>query len=506
MKSLLLIFAAVLSTTAQLYAQCPEGETKINLDINNVNAHLRVGSALWHDDFGGYEVPFLDLPFDGPSVLYSGGLWIGGVTAAGELKLAAQEYTGTGLHDYSPGPLNSDGTTSVFNCLNWDRFWEMTVIEVEAHRNDFEDNGVIDAKLGSIYGWPGKANPHFLIENGFILEAEYGEMAPFVDVNGDGIYNPDDGDYPDIKGDKAIWWVFNDVGSDHTQSGGQQIGAQVNCLAYAYDTEVVAIDEASYYVFSIYNKGSDDLLDMYTGLWVDFDLGCFIDDRVAYDTTRQMVIAYNEDAVDGDGSAGFCPGGASTYLQSPPVVGIRLIEDSNNSGVTSLGVINYRGIGASPATTNPQVSNEYYNYLQGRWRDGQPFTLSADGYTGTDVTPYLGTNEYFETAAGMTVCNEEEVGDQRAIMSTSGGTLVSGGAPQVLKYAVVFSREQNYPCPDWSAIQEVSDVVAEEAIVATSTQELSSKPIALYPNPTNDQLTVEITASIAVGTAEFVKL
>jgi len=486
MKIFCSIFFVVV-TSMYLNSQCIPGEAKVVLDANSVNAHLSVAGALWQDGVGGYEVPFVDLPFKGPSAIYAGGLWLGGLTAGGDLKVAAQEYSGAGGRDYSPGPLSEQGITTAFDCINWDRFWEVSAAAVSLHVSDFED-GTIDLKQGDIYSWPGRGNPYFFGENGFDLPADSGELAPFIDHNADGIYNPDDGDYPDIKGDKAIWWVINDAGSTHTQSGGQPIGAQINCMAYGYSSDIDAFDQATYYVFSIYNKGPEDILDTYAGLWIDFDLGCFTDDRVAYDTTRNMVLVYNDDAVDGEVQG--CPGGASTYSEEPPVVGVRLIEDSNKVGVSSLGIINYRLIGASPATATPQTSMEYYNYLMGKWRDGRPYTLAPDGYTGTDETKYLGTEEYGELPGGLPTCNEHPAGDQRAIMSTSAGTLQSGGAPLVLKYAVVFSREQDYPCPLWTSIQEVSDVVAEENIVATSVTSELVAAVAAYPNPVTDQLVV----------------
>ena len=39
------------------------------------------------------------------------------------------------------------------------------------------------------------------------------DLAPFVDVDNDGNYNPLNGDYPKIKGNQSIWWVMNDNGN-----------------------------------------------------------------------------------------------------------------------------------------------------------------------------------------------------------------------------------------------------------------------------------------------------
>ena len=68
-------------------------------------------------------------------------------------------------------------------------------------------------------------------------------LAPYYDRDGDGNYNPDNGDNPwyddilgrdDIKcgfdrrislyGDETHWWVFNDKGNIHTETNGDPIG------------------------------------------------------------------------------------------------------------------------------------------------------------------------------------------------------------------------------------------------------------------------------------------
>ncbi|MBK7691106.1 MAG: hypothetical protein IPJ31_08310 [Bacteroidetes bacterium] len=58
-------------------------------------------------------------------------------------------------------------------------------------------------------------------------------MAPFVDVNNDNIYNALDGDYPDIEGEQALWWVFNDNGKTHNETNGLPLKIEVKALAYA---------------------------------------------------------------------------------------------------------------------------------------------------------------------------------------------------------------------------------------------------------------------------------
>jgi hypothetical protein len=36
--------------------------------------------------------------------------------------------------------------------------------------------------------------------------------------------------------DQMVFWVFNDVGNQHSESSGQAIGVQINALAFAFQT------------------------------------------------------------------------------------------------------------------------------------------------------------------------------------------------------------------------------------------------------------------------------
>ena len=79
-----------------------------------------------------------------------------------------------------------------------------------------------------------------------IRDSDY--LAPFIDTNGDGEYNS--GDYPaynineDLNclnddmlfGDQSVWWVFNDKGGYHAETGGAEIGLEIQAQAFAYKT------------------------------------------------------------------------------------------------------------------------------------------------------------------------------------------------------------------------------------------------------------------------------
>ena len=117
-------------------------------------------------------------------------------------------------------------------------------------------------------------------------------LAPFVDVNNDGEYN--EGDYPgydlegtaDCKtddvlfGDQTLWWVFNDNGNIHTETGSESaIGLEIQAQAFGFSTND-EINDMTFYSYKIMNRSTESLNRTYFGQWVDPDLGNYQDDYV----------------------------------------------------------------------------------------------------------------------------------------------------------------------------------------------------------------------------------
>lgn len=302
-------------------SDCVQSTAQIDLDVNNVKAGLLTGGDMWQD--GRYIVPQVTPSTEEVSALYAAALWMGGYDAVGNLKLAAQTYRQNG-DDFWPGPISEDGTTEQSICQDWDRHWKINIGDVSDHITDFADNGQIDGEIpNSIKGWPGKGNPFFAEVNGF--EMPLREFAPFKDVNQDGLYNPEDGDYPDMKGDQSVWWIYNDVGNIHEVTGADQIGLEISVMAYAFSSTISpSLDNATFYEYTIISKATLPIFDYYVGIFVDPDLGCWTDDFVGYDVDRQMAFVYNGDAADYD-----CDG-VNGYGTEIPMLGVQMLETPTN--------------------------------------------------------------------------------------------------------------------------------------------------------------------------------
>jgi len=327
-----------------LHAQsnCEGSDAYIELNVNNIRAGLpHAGSLWWNGNDGQYLAPDNGT---GVSAIFAGGLWIAGKTSDGLTKVAASQYgLFSGDTDYFPGPLNPQTGEAYSNaCADWDKHFSILQTEKIAHQSDFNDNNIVDNPLSAIFAWPGRNNPYFAEYNNFDLPADI-DLAPFVDLNGDNIYDPAAGDYPDTKGDQAIWWIFNDSASAHTETNGEALGMEIQTIAYAYQCAQPAVNNTTFYDFKLTYRGLESLTDFNVALWTDVDLGCYTDDLIGYNEERNMAFYYNLD--EQDGTEGINCGGVPTYGEEIPMLGIKLLSDSDDLGVTSFTYFNSAGNG-----------------------------------------------------------------------------------------------------------------------------------------------------------------
>ncbi|RLD44380.1 MAG: hypothetical protein DRI89_03325 [Bacteroidetes bacterium] len=318
------------------------------LDINNVRGRVNTGGDMWWDLPGGVGAKYF-IPANGTATsLFAGALWIGGLDINNQLKLAAQKFRQNGI-DYWTGPLTVDGTAAISaaTCAEYDKFFKITRQAVDdflSHTNPetgaFEpsDDYTIPPE---ILKWPA---------HGDVSKGQSYYLAPFYDVNDDGYYEPEVGDYPYydvkdvlchtdlptmeevyegtvthsiladqvIKGDQTLWWVFNDKGDIHTETDGSAIGMEIRAQAFAFATNDV-INDMTFYSYEIINRSTFELTKTFFSPWVDPDLGFASDDFVGCDVGRGLGYCYNGTAIDGSGDV-------MAYGEQPPAIGVDFFQ------------------------------------------------------------------------------------------------------------------------------------------------------------------------------------
>lgn len=332
-------------------AGCPVPSAKTYLELNNVRAMILTAGDMWWDiDDAQYEVP----KGSRKHALFAGAIWVGGVDVNGQLRIAAQKHRQGPIPspagcctDYWPGPLITSGeniaTVSQDVCIEYDKHHRVTRAEVEEFRSWFNADNETKTR-----DFPDYAPPKSITDypgNGDFINGYPQYLAPFKDIDGDGIYNYNYGDYPFydldqekpcntiperradsltgttqiLYGDETLWWIYNDKGNIHSETeGGAAIGMEFRAQAFAFSTND-ELNNMTFYNYQIVNRSTFELTDAYFGVWTDSDIGYAWDDYVQTDVNRGLGIVYNGDDIDGTGQV-------TDYGENPPAIGVDFFE------------------------------------------------------------------------------------------------------------------------------------------------------------------------------------
>lgn len=404
-------------------ANCKPPSTSTFLQLNNVRALIHTGGNLWQvpgQNLAQYEVP----KNSGIMALFTSALWLGGTDVNGQLKLAALRYRDGA--DYWTGPLSQGPAETTYdNCSFYDQHFITVQDDIrqfdawfKAGEADQANGTNLQATLFpnytvplSIQEWPA---------HGDISQGQDYYLAPFFDRNEDGEYNWEDGDYPwhdidktkdctvdrrvSLYGDLNYWWVMNDKGNIHTETGADPIGMEIRAQAFAFSSND-EINNMTFYNYELINRGTQTLYNTYFGCFTDGALGDPLDDYVGCDVNRGLGYYYNGDNYDGDNA------GWKGYGNNPPAVGVDFFEgpyqdddgidnafgigpnealngigygdgivDNERFGMRRFLYYSNTTLGANPNQTDPITALDYYRYLQGYWKDGTPFYYGGSGH------------------------------------------------------------------------------------------------------------------------------
>ena len=517
-------------------ANCSPATAKLTLEFNDVRALIEQGGSMFQNRAAGtaaYEVPKGSNLF----AIYAGALWMGGTDVNGQLKLAALRYRQG--NDFWPGPLTATPGTGNYNpqgavgfdavrdfgeanidpdqCLAYDKFYTIRRAEVQRFIIWWECNTGVTTEgcdditqptndeLDRIYGWPA---------HGDVSRGQDYWLAPFYDRDGDGNYNPDNGDYPwyDINeevdclndrritlyGDETHWWVFNDKGNIHTETNGDPIGMEIRAQAFAFATND-EVNRMTFYNYELINRGTQTLYNTFFSQYLDADIGNYSDDYAGCDVSRGLGYMLNGDLVDES------DGGKIGYGANPPAIGCDFFEGpyQDADGEDNPGpYVDSNGVLQTPTVTEAIAKNGIvYNGIGVGYSDGvednerfgmRRFTY----YTSTSAYPYNDPGpaaEYYNFMSGSWANGEE--------MYYGGTGAVSGGSTTVpsdymfpgtsdplwFSTAGVDMSTQGYP-NGWSEQEPVANPVGDRRFVQ------SAGPFTLKPGAINN-----ITVGIVYG-------
>lgn len=500
------IFSVINNSDAQVYLHD-------ELDINNIKARFFSNGGLFYDVsplglLNGFEVP----KGSGKSTMLEASLWVGGTDENAQLHFADGKRIQT-INNYASGPLTIDGSSTCPQQQLYNRVWKINKTTI-----DSAISGLFSYSLpNEMYNWPAHGDTNI---------GQPFNIAPFVDVNGDGIYNPNDGDYPKIRGDQALFFIFNDKCNLAAEEGAENIGIEVQGMAYAFNCpQDSALNNTIFIHYDIINRGAFVLNNTYVGLFADMDIGFPTDDFIQCDVMRGSFFTYNGATVDGTGGIGeygdHPPAQAVTFLAGPyqnadgldNLIGIGQNESLNGSGFED-GITDNERLGLSnfiyfsnPGGNSGPLGPIYYNYLKSLKADSTPVLYGNYNYIPARyMFPGNSDQQYFWGTNGFPVpfWTEETAGDvpyDRRGLGSSGPFTFESGEVVPLDIAFVFGRD--YHGNNIESIFVMKDRIdairamffADSTACGGSFSSVKSlihnnKDIVVYPNPTKGKINI----------------
>ena len=513
------------------------------LDINNVRAKFNAFGCHFFGHPAQFEVP----KGSGKTSVFVNGLWIGGKDSQNHLHFAGIKY-GDGnagnswtRFDFFAGPVMDSSAYSIQQDTLWNHVWNLKKTDIGYHRAHCWEAGY--HPIRDILTWPG---------NGDTTAGQAWRLAPFCDRNGDGKYDPFDGDYPEIRGDQALWFIFNDDRAYHAESRGAKLKVEVHGMAYAFDMpDDTAFKNTVFLNYRIFNRSQNTYDSTLFGIFTDIDVGYAPDDYTGCDVERGMCFCYNGKPVDGTGQTyayGANPPAQSATLLGGPLMdadGIDNPKYDNNGAQLCNASVNGLNFGDSiadnerlglqgymvplsdvivPLLLDPHDAEDYYRVMSGRFIYygthlvyGGAGHLQYGGYGPDCNFMFPGESDTLNWGAGCMAPNGPANWTTETASLNPGdykGTGVTGpvtfkpGDMQELDMA--FSWARDYINPDPHASLDKLRIVTDHIRKSFETNTLPNGgpfygigdhwpsndiPIRVYPNPASDYVILDFGQS-----------
>jgi len=347
------------------------------LDINNVKAGINAYGKQFRIDYGNegaYYVP-AGKEISGFSKLR---IWLTGMDDQENIHCSSEEIVYDEI-EYWPGPV-ANSYDSIHQ-IRWNKIWALTPEEIQYHINHWNDPGYEPNE--EIQSWPG---------NGNATSGEAAQLAPYKDLNGNGIYEPANGEYPVIRGDKCLYYILNDKNPE-TSIATRAFGVELHVMAYAFNCPSdSAFNNTTFFNYRLVNRSDTIYNDCYFGLNTSWHLGRSSDNYLGCDTLLHSYFCYNGDDFDESwyGSTDTSWG----YEEFPPALSVTFL----NKPMT-----NYLNFNDQFPLGIPYYDYQFHNYQKGILQDSSFLTYGSWGYNGSQPTHFMFPGDPLDTLSGWTM-------------------------------------------------------------------------------------------------------
>ena len=472
----------ILTSLIVLLGLAHQGNTQIYSTLDNNNWTVRFNANMSHGwDLEEKSVTYLP-SMDSIPTMFTFSLWIGGLDSKGNTYTMAETYPQGAISDNTHGPLTSD-TIAIQNKNRLD-YWDQVF---KINRDEVDDLRSTSTVTYRVKNWPG---------NGSKSHLEPQQIAPFVDVDKDGIYDPTQGDYPNIKGHQALFHVNNDHVTK-TQTGSPIMDLEIMTMPYVFNCFDDDVLNNTFFIdYTIINKSKRDYDSVFIGQFIDFDIGHFFDDRIGTLPAQKALFAYNDG--DEDQLFGNDPPIQSCYILSHPLSKTIYI----NNDASELG--------------NPKTKREFYNYLSGRFRNGDCLKYGGDGFSTStgECTDYVYPGDPWDATEWGEISAMTMAGDRKGTLST-GPLKLKQGDTVVFSVGYTIHKANTGKVFDSydlaiKEIQHVQDLYKADQLANpctwVSTREIprTESNLKIYPNPANANVNIDLGKMMSSGTLQVV--
>jgi hypothetical protein len=364
--------------------------------------------------------------------------------------------------------------------------------------------------------WPAHGDP---------AKGQSFNLAPFVDFDNDGLYSPENGDYPAIYGDRCVLNLYNH-NKDTVSTLTLPYGLESYQYYYVFDCDTSEVLKNTIFLTQRFKLVLGQLNNAIVGTYLDYDIGNYADDYIGTHVELGMVYSYNSDLFDQS------DGGMPGFENYPPASGMMILKGSkldpdqmdNPIGINPNESISGSGFGdgiedneyftleSSIKYPNNILSNdELVNLFQGLDASGNYAQVSGVdvrfAYFGNSDPDFYGSwgidhgNNYTELIAG------NPAGDNRLLCS-SGKSNLNSADPNNNTYEIVtayitaidsiipntnvLNMLFNYGSQLKSLYNNGSDLCGTYIGPTASLSKTENQNIKVYPNPTDGIVQIEM--------------
>lgn len=441
------------------------GTGHTELEVAGMRMWIRSDGVLCYDAEQG-DPRLIPVDHGGASTVFASGHYVVGYVGDSAFTSCWPPYGQENY--YGQGPRCEDRTLAFKDRFR--RTWPVDIGMLWEHAANLTEPGYEVPEV--IASWP---------VQGDAGNGEPSLIANFQDMDGDGVYEPEEGDMPAIKGDKAVLVSVSDQKADTLtwhQIHPSMFDSQI--LVHGYNANIEpALYETVFVSYTFTNRSDRQYDSVVVALHSDADIGGADDDFIGCDPELDMFYVYNADPVDETQS------GAMGFGEHPPALGVVGL------GAPMRSFIYFNREGPN-YMTDPQTTLHAARYAEGVWKDGSPIINMVTN----EPTRYM-FNEYPDVPGGYHETVQQSP-DRRGTASFGPFFDVAPGERICFDMAFVFASDttqdniQNtrvlqqkvIALKEWYAQQGFGcDVYQPVGLIDAAPV---GSGLAIYPNPASD--------------------